>query len=417
MIVRQFVAGSAAVLTVLSICTRPAWAQIQYILPDAANGLSKAVVVEAPRLAFTSQIYPLGVDGKVVATNDAAAQTSAALGNLELLLTRKINGKLEDGAKLNVYISNGSDAPAVKAAIASAFPRIRRPAVSFVVTPLRIPGAKVAVDAVCVDERNDIPRSVANGYRFNHKSGFGAPTDVGADMVVVPADRLVLVSGQAERGELRESIRKTCESLAKTVRWAGGENFTVGQIKVFMNSLNDVPAVFEEAAQSGLFGGAALFPAISFVQWTNKGPTEIEVVARAARGSGAATDQGGPVQFLTPPWMTESPVYSKVTVVHSNKLIFTSGLYGTPKGTGEEQVASLFAELEKVTKAAGSDLRHLAKATYYVVNDDVSSKLNTLRPKFYDPKRPPAASKASVQGVGLDGCTITLDMIAVPAKK
>ncbi|MGE3314127.1 MAG: hypothetical protein AB7O26_03345, partial [Planctomycetaceae bacterium] len=64
-----------------------------------------------------------------------------------------------------------------------------------------------------------------------------------------------------------------------------------------------------------------------------------------------------------------------------------------------------------------SDLKHLAKATYYVTNDDVSGKLTTLRPKYYDPKHPPAASKASVTGVGMEKCTITLDMIAVPAAK
>ena len=61
----------------------------------------------------------------------------------------------------------------------------------------------------------------------------------------------------------------------------------------------------------------------------------------------------------------------------------------------------------------GSDFRHLAKATYYVADDEASRKLGELRPKFYDPRRPPAASKAVVPGVGLAGKTVTLDMIAV----
>ena len=42
-----------------------------------------------------------------------------------------------------------------------------------------------------------------------------------------------------------------------------------------------------------------------------------------------------------------------------------------------------------------------------------ASKLNELRPKFYDPKRPPAASKAFVPGVGLAGPSLMIDMIAV----
>jgi len=60
---------------------------------------------------------------------------------------------------------------------------------------------------------------------------------------------------------------------------------------------------------------------------------------------------------------------------------------------------------------------NLAKATYYVSTDATSKALNVLRPNYYDPKRPPAASKALVPGVGREGRTLTLDMIAVPAKK
>jgi hypothetical protein len=54
------------------------------------------------------------------------------------------------------------------------------------------------------------------------------------------------------------------------------------------------------------------------------------------------------------------------------------------------------------------------KATYYISTDEASAKLNQLRPRFYDPQRPPGASKAPVAGTGRAGKTITLDMIAVP---
>lgn len=73
-------------------------------------------------------------------------------------------------------------------------------------------------------------------------------------------------------------------------------------------------------------------------------------------------------------------------------------------------------KLPDILKASGSDMRHLAKATYYVSDNDASAKLNELRPKFYDPQRPPAASKAQVFGVGVADKSLTLDMIAVPAK-
>jgi enamine deaminase RidA (YjgF/YER057c/UK114 family) len=237
---------------------------------------------------------------------------------------------------------------------------------------------------------------------------------VAADVMVVPTRRLIHVSGQAEPGDLRESIRKTLESLSRTVTWVDNRG-TIAQIKVFMTSLENAHIVCEEAVNSGLFSERQL-PAISFVQWTNTGPTEIEVIA-SAWGPEKDAQAHERLEFLTPPGMTESPVYSKVAVTRSNRLIFTSGLYGTPNGTGEAQVTSLFSELEQVAKGAGSDLRHLAKATYYITNDEVGSRLNALRPKYYDPKRPPAASKATVKGVGVEGCTITLDVIAVPAGK
>ena len=56
------------------------------------------------------------------------------------------------------------------------------------------------------------------------------------------------------------------------------------------------------------------------------------------------------------------------------------------------------------------------KATYYVADDDSSNKLNDLRPKYYDPARPPAASKAKVAGSGMENTSVTLDIIAVSRK-
>jgi len=76
-------------------------------------------------------------------------------------------------------------------------------------------------------------------------------------------------------------------------------------------------------------------------------------------------------------------------------------------------VRDLFEQLREVLAATGSDLRHLAKATYYVTDEDASDALNKLRPEYYDPARPPAASKATVHGVGAADRTVSMDMIAV----
>ena len=62
-------------------------------------------------------------------------------------------------------------------------------------------------------------------------------------------------------------------------------------------------------------------------------------------------------------------------------------------------------------------MRHLVKATYYVSDDDAARWIDRLRPRVYDPSRPPAASKIMVHGVGMPQRTMTVDMIAVPVTK
>ena len=109
-----------------------------------------------------------------------------------------------------------------------------------------------------------------------------------------------------------------------------------------------------------------------------------------------------------------SPLFCRVVRVNRGPLIYTSGLYGPAAATGAEQVRAILDTLGGVISDAGGDFRHLVKATYYVADEDASRALNDLRPRYYDPSRPPAASKATVAGVGSEGRSITLDMIAVP---
>ena len=59
---------------------------------------------------------------------------------------------------------------------------------------------------------------------------------------------------------------------------------------------------------------------------------------------------------------------------------------------------------------------HLVKATYYVNNDDLNKWHNAVRPDYFSPRRPPAASKAVVAGTGRVGQSITMDFIIVPGE-
>ena len=159
------------------------------------------------------------------------------------------------------------------------------------------------------------------------------------------------------------------------------------------------------------FFGKGVPPCV-FVEWQSSLPIEIELVVAARPQAG----QPEPLEFITPPGTTALPVFCRVVRVNDPRTIFVSGLFAREAGDGTAQVSDVFAQLQEILKASGSDMRHLAKATYYVSDNDTSAKLNELRPKFYDPARPPAASKAQVPGVGMTGRTLTLDMIAVPAK-
>ena len=73
------------------------------------------------------------------------------------------------------------------------------------------------------------------------------------------------------------------------------------------------------------------------------------------------------------------------------------------------------AALSRPASAAPACLARQAICTALcAVADEASKALNELRPRYYDPRTPPAASKAVVKDVGLEGRTITLDMIAAP---
>ena len=76
-----------------------------------------------------------------------------------------------------------------------------------------------------------------------------------------------------------------------------------------------------------------------------------------------------------------------------------------------------FNALGKLLAKTGSDFKHLAKATYYVTDDEISKAHNAIRPSFYDADRPPAASKALIESTGHPGSRYVMDMIAVPKER
>jgi enamine deaminase RidA (YjgF/YER057c/UK114 family) len=136
-------------------------------------------------------------------------------------------------------------------------------------------------------------------------------------------------------------------------------------------------------------------------------PVEIELVATAPGAFGGAEQ----LTFVEP----ISSRFSRVARVFDGRPVFVSGLVGASDDP-VRQVHEIFAELRRVLSEAGSDLRHLVKATYYVSDTGADQEINAIRPTLFDANRPPAASKISVQGTGRPGKGVTIDMIAVTTR-
>ena len=282
--------------------------------------------------------------------------------------------QLDETVKLNIVAANAESASTARAAIRRFYPAGARPAVSVVIGATRrnMPLELDAVEATAGDAR--------------------------------PPGPLMFISGQAEKGATpADAATKTLTSLTNTLKWLGGAPSHVVQARCFLNPMSSRWDVAEVAWEAGLVP-------VSFVEWRSDLPLEIELVA-----NGAIQPERTPaIEYLTPPGMKASPLFARAVRVNRGDLIFIGDLYAEKAGTGEEQVMSIFAQLQDVLKKTGSDMRHLVKATYYVSDEDASRQLNVIRPKFYDPNRPPAASKAMVPAVGMKERSISIDMIAVP---
>ncbi|HBH51277.1 MAG TPA: translation initiation inhibitor [Planctomycetaceae bacterium] len=365
------------------------------------SGSSGAVRVDDVPLVFSTQVFPQLETGGVAA--------SSAREQAEFLLSR-VESALGEGAasrivKWNFCVTSDEAATEVRGVLDQRYAGSERGAVSFVVGQLPRAGAHVALDVVAVDAGTGSARL----DRREHESLQKLSLNPGNPPLcrVMPGS-LVFVAGQAEAGNsIAEATRNTLRSLDATLQHLGLSFADVISVRSFVSPMDQAEAAVAEIQK--IHRGPQ-----SVVEWLAPGTIEIELLAASP---GPALEPAERVEYITPPGMQASAVFSRVSRTHGPSLIFVSGLYGTSERSGGEEVPQIFANLEQLLKPAGGNLRNLAKATYYVSTDDSSARLNELRPKYYDPQRPPAASKAVVRGTGVPGKTVTLDMIAVPAPR
>ncbi|MFO0817496.1 MAG: RidA family protein [Pirellulales bacterium] len=372
-------------------------------------GEADAVVAPARPLVHTAQLLPTDAAGKVPAGENAARQFARVIDQLATTLTAS-QSTLADIVKLNIYVASDEVAATVRKELAGRFAEFP-PAVCYVVTRLPQTDALVALDAVAVS-RLELAYTEVRMVRATQ------PTTASTSYLaaITPVGSRVYVAGQAEKGDLRQATLRTLQSLDATLKFLKLEWSDVAQVKSFVTPM---AAVADSEDEFRKFFGERPPPPLVWVEWESGLPIEIELVASANRGKSAASDSSTPstdLEFLTPPGMTTPTIYSRVARTHHPRTIYIAGLYGESLRDGGTQVEQIFGQLREALQRTGSDLEHLAKATYYVSDNDASAKLNELRPRYYNPKRPPAASKAQVRGVARPGNSITLDMIATPRK-
>jgi len=368
------------------------------INPDEKTGTASAVVVNDAALVHTEMILP--------------DKTELPLRNQALLVLNQLKATLQSAGsdlnqlvKLNVYVSKDEYAETVMALFGHSFKSEKRPvAVMLVTSPLPDPKALVAVDAVATVSKKTEFTKVDRTAKSGRKSG----------VAILPRGPVVYISGMASRSkDLETATRETMQQLHGVLDFLGLNATDVIQVKAFMQPI-DQAAVVKRVV--GEFHQGAVPPPVTYMEWIAGVPTEIELIAWAKNAKQIPELKSG-VTHLWPPGQKASPVFSRLAVVTAKKRIYISGLTSRTKTDPAGQVADIFENLKSVLSKSGSDLRHMAKATYYVSADDVSGELNTIRPKVYDPKRPPAASKAMIGSVGQPGRTISIDMIAVPVDR
>lgn len=361
-------------------------------------GISTAVAVHSERLIHTGQIFPLV--GSNASKPSVADQIASVMDQAKNLLAKVKAGPV---IKLNLYVTSESVAEAALKTLPLHFPE-NPPAVSLVVTKLPSSTADVGADFISVvtdQGQPAVPRS--------------------SQMGELPVGSRIYVSGQAEQDtSLAVATRKTLESLRKTLVFLGRSDADIVQLKAFIQPMQDWKIV--QAEVDAFYAGQPRVPLI-LVEWKSSATVPVEIELIAAGGEPPADAPS--MEYLTPPGMTTPTIYCRVCRINHPGTIYVSGFYSEHDRTqhsdlaanGDLEVENVFAQLKNVLGKANSDFEHLAKATYYVSSDAASVSLNKLRPGYYNPQRPPAASKAVVESVGIAGLGLTMDMIAVPGTK
>jgi enamine deaminase RidA (YjgF/YER057c/UK114 family) len=372
---------------------------VRYLPFDAPVGMSEAVVVQGLPLVHTRQLLPLDAEGKLVGEGVADEQIEQVLNNLEAVLGTAGSG-LDQLVRLNICALSHQTADRLREQLSKRLGAAVRPAITAVLTPLAHRKSLVAVDAVAVAAEK------GHAVALERCEAVAGDKDY-ADFAVLPRGGVAYLSGQPERGGLAASaVTQSLSALLGRLEQMKLSPSQVVQLKVFLTPATSADEALREVKR--LFPGQ-LTPPVVFVEWIASAPVEIELIAQLpATGQPAET-----VEYFNPPELKLSPAFSRVALVRSERQVYFSALTARAAGDGEAQARDVFVQLQSILAKTGSDVQHLAKATYYVSDDDASRGIDKMRREFFAPARPPAASKVTVHAVGHLDRTLSIDMIAV----
>ena len=379
--------------------TAPSGSAVQYLPLDAPAGMSQAVVVQGQPLVHTRQLLPLDREGKPVGEGEVDKQIEQVLNNLDAVLGASGSslGKL---VRLNVYAITPQTVDRLREQLRKRLDPAVRPAITAVLTPMPHRKALVAVDAIAVS--SETSQAVA----LKRCEAVAGEKDC-ADAAVLPRGGVAYLSGVPEEsGVAVPAVTKAMSTLWRTLAQLQLSPAHVVQLKVFLRPAASADEVLQELKK---FFPGQMTPPVVFVEWIAAPQVEIELIAQLPATDKPATG----LEYYTPPDVRASAVFSRVALVRSERQIYISGLFARAPGNGEAQAGDVFAQLKAILAQTGSDMLHLAKATYYVCDADASRGFDIARPMSFAPERPPAASLLMVHGVGQSGRTLTMDMIAV----
>ena len=377
-----------------------------YVGVNEQTSRSAAVVVRDQPLAHTSLLLPLDESGKIVG-DDTRAQTQQVIQELKKVLATA-QGDLRRLVKLNVYAESPAVVKMVEQELATLLPQGFQPAATFVAGDLPRKGALLGVDAVAVSSlrAEDQVRilTVPNVFAEAGQS----------HVAVMPNGEKIYLSGWIDRGkgELDTVVDATLAFQVKLLERLGGSLENVVRIRAFLNMREQREAVRDSVTR--LFADQDAVPPVVYAPWGRPGAPEIEFIV-AGRPQPPNPPTSRVVEYFNTPDRPASPVFSRATRIHSDKLIFVSGMVARRDGDAESQIRDIFEQLSATLKLAGSDLRHMAKATYYQGNRDAAKALSQVRREIYDPKRAPAASGFVAQHIGYENRAANIDMLAIPS--